>query len=377
MKKTFIPQTDPKAGYLAQKADIDAAVARVLESGWYILGQEVRLFESEFSEYIGTKYAAGVASGTDAIEIALRACDIGDGDLVFTVSHTAVATVAAIERAGAKAVFVDIDPDSFTMDSDHLESVIKSMGNNSYGHPKAIIPVHLYGSPAEMSSIMEIAQRYGLYVIEDCAQAHGAQLKGQMAGTFGDLAAFSFYPTKNIGTFGDGGIVTTDNKDLYKKLLALRQYGWEERYISSVPGINSRLDEIQAAILRVKLKSLDVDNSKRRKIAEAYTKAIDNADFKAPKERTGIYHVYHQYVIRTEERQRFIDYLKELSIGSTIHYPLPVHMQPAYKEGLGGEWKLNNTEKVCAEIVSLPMFPQLSAEDTDRIVDALKSYRSR
>lgn len=377
MKKTFIPQTDPKAGYLAQKADIDAAVTKVLESGWYILGQEVLLFESEFTEYIGTKHACGVASGTDAIEIALRACNVGEGDLVFTVSHTAVATVAAILRAGAKAVFVDIDPDSFTMEPNHLQSVIKAMGNNSHGRPKAIIPVHLYGRPADMSSIMEIAHRYGLYVIEDCAQAHGAKLAEIKVGSFGDLAAFSFYPTKNIGAFGDGGIVTTDNNDLYKKLLSLRQYGWEERYISLLPGINSRLDEIQAAILRVKLKKLDDDNSKRRKIAETYTKAIENTDLKAPQKGTGVYHVYHQYVIRTRERQRFIDYLKGLSIGSAIHYPLPVHMQPAYKEGFAGKWKLSNTEKLCTEIVSLPMFPQLSSGDIERIVEVLQNYRDR
>ena len=375
MKESFIPQSNPKAGYLAQKAEIDTAIANVLESGWYILGSQVSSFESEFAGYIGTKHAVGTASGTDAIEIALRACNIGNGDLVFTVSHTAVATVAAIERAGAKAVFVDIDPESFTMDPDHLESVIKTVSNGSYGRPRAIVPVHLYGSIVDMLSIRDIARRYDLYVIEDCAQAHGAKLNGQMAGTFGDLAAFSFYPTKNIGAFGDGGMVTTDNNDLYKKLVSLRQYGWEERYISSMPGINSRLDEIQAAILRVKLEKLDEDNAKRRKIAETYTKTIENTVLKAPKERRGFYHVYHQYVIRTKQRQGFIEYLKGLSIGSAIHYPLAVHMQPAYKNGPVGKWKLNNTENICAEIVSLPMFPQLSAEDIERIVEALQSCK--
>ena len=375
MKKPFIPQTNPKASYIAQKADIDAAVAKVLESGWYILGEEVRLFESEFAEYMGTKYASGVASGTDAVEMALRACNVGDGDLVFTVSHTAVATVAAIERAGAKAVFVDIDANLFTMEPNQLESIIKAVSNGSYGRPRAIVPVHLYGSVVDMLSIRDIARRYDLYVIEDCAQAHGAKLNGQMAGTFGDLAAFSFYPTKNIGAFGDGGMVTTDNNDLYKKLVSLRQYGWEERYISSMPGINSRLDEIQAAILRVKLKTLDDNNRKRRKIAETYTKAVENSALKAPKECFDSYHVYHQYVIRTKERQSFIDYLKELSIGSAIHYPLGVHMQPAYKESLAGKWELSNTEKVCTEIVSLPMFPQLSAENIKRIAEALQNYQ--
>ena len=375
MKESFIPQSNPKAGYLAQKAEIDTAIANVLESGWYILGSQVSSFESEFAGYIGTKHAVGTASGTDAIEIALRACNIGNGDLVFTVSHTAVATVAAIERAGAKAVFVDIDPESFTMDPDHLESVIKTVSNGSYGRPKAVIPVHLYGNPADILSIIEIAKKYDLHVIEDCAQAHGARLGEKKVGSFGNLAAFSFYPTKNLGAFGDGGIVTTDNTDLYNKLLSLRQYGWEERYISSVAGVNSRLDELQAAILRVKLKKLDDNNNKRRKIAGAYTEAIKNTALKAPKAGAGLYHVYHQYVIRTKERQRFIEYLKELSIGSAIHYPLPVHMQPAYKESLAGKWELSNTEKVCTEIVSLPMFPQLYAENIKRIVEALQNYQ--
>lgn len=375
----FIPQVNPGAAYLALKDEIDSAFQRAVESGWYILGKEVENFETEFASYIRVSYGVGVASGTDAIEIALRCCDTGPGDLVFTVSHTAVATVAAIGRCGAKPVFVDIDPKTFTMDPGSLEDTILSIisGRLSVsGRPKAVIPVHLYGHPADMKAILDISQKFGLYVIEDCAQAHGAELNGKRLGSFGDLAAFSFYPTKNLGAMGDGGIVVTNSQQFQHKLMALRQYGWVDRYVSSVPGINSRLDELQAAILCVKLKHLDSDNERRKNIAQRYTKEIANTPFCFIEPADNVEHVYHQYVIMTSHRESLMDHLKRHSIGSAIHYPLPVHLQPAYKDNaIIGEGGLPATEKVYRKILSLPMYPQMTEDFVERVVFALKSWR--
>ncbi len=373
---TVIPQCSPKANYLAYQTEIDAAIDRVLDSGSYILGQQVSAFEQEFASYIGTKYAVGVASGTDAIEIALRACDVGPNDLVFSVSHTAVATIAAIERCGAIPVLVDINPDTYTMMPDHLESAIKYVNqSNSHKRAKAVVPVHLYGQPAEMTAILDIAKRYDLYIIEDCAQAHGAKLNDKKVGTFGDLAGFSFYPTKNLGAFGDGGIVVTDEEQLCEKLIALRQYGWKKRNISSMSGINSRLDELQAAVLRVKLKKLDNDNKRRRKIAQKYTQTINGTSMIYPVEAESSYHVYHQYVIRTKNRDEFMGYLRKFNIGSAIHYPFSVHQQPAYKEKvLTGKGKLENTEKVCEQIVSMPMFGQMTDAQAEHVTEVLRGW---
>jgi len=375
----FIPQVNPKAGYLAHKDEIDTAIRNVLESGWYILGQEVGAFEKEFASYIGVAFGIGVASGTDALEISLRALDIGPGDLVFTVSHTAVATVAAIVRCGATPVLVDIEQATFTMNPDHLERTIKSINNGQSsikGRPRAVIPVHLYGHPADVVAIMDIAQKYHLYVIEDCAQADGAEISGQKVGSFGQMAAFSFYPTKNLGAFGDGGMVVTNSQKLQQKLLALRQYGWEKRYVSSMPGINSRLDELQAAISRVKLGYLKTDNIRRRKIAKAYTQAVVKTKILAPQEAENITHVYHQYVVRIKERDSLIQHFKKNSITIAIHYPMPVHLQPAYKDRINiGKGGLPLTEKVCQEIVSLPMFPQMTDAQVERVVKVLLSWQ--
>lgn len=377
----FIPQANPKAGYLAHKDEIDAAIHDVLNSGWYILGQEVKSFEDEFASYIGVRNAIGVASGTDANEIALRACGVGKGDLVFTVSHTAVATVAAIERCGATPVLVDIEDSTFTMDPDHLDHTIKSINNGQLlieGRPRAIVPVHLYGHPADMAAIMDIAQKYDLYVIEDCAQAHGAEIDGKKVGLFGKIAAFSFYPTKNLGTIGDGGSVVTDSAEFYEKLLALRQYGWEKRYISSMKGINSRLDELQAAILRVKLHYLESDNKRRRQITETYTQAIEKTEIVAPQEAANTTHVYHQYVVRIKARDSLIQHFRKNSIGTAIHYPLPVHLQPAYKGKINiGTRGLPITEKICHEILSLPMYSQMTDLQVEHVVNALLSWQEQ
>ena len=258
-----IPQTDPHANYHAHRTEIDAAVQRVLDSGWYILGEEVVAFEREFADYVGASHAVGVASGTDALELALRACGVGAGDLVFTVAHTAVATVAAIELTGATPLLVDICPHSYTMDADCFQAALR---DPPPGRPRAVVPVHLYGHPADMPSICRIAMEYGLYVVEDCAQAHGAVIDGRTVGAWGHMAAFSFYPTKNLGALGDGGAVVSGDAGMAEKVRALRQYGWRKRYVSAAPGGNSRLDPLQAAILRAKLPHLHSENGDRKSV---------------------------------------------------------------------------------------------------------------
>ena len=281
-----IPQTNPRANYQAHKDQIDAAIARVLDSGLYILGQEVTNFQREFAAYIGVPYAIGVGSGTDALNIALRACGIGCVNLVITASHTAVATVAAIELCGATPVLVDIDPVTFTIDPNRVEDALRELWSSKQsainGRSRAIVPVHLYGHPADMESILSIARRYELRVIEDCAQSHGAMYLGRKTGAWGDIAAFSFYPTKNLGALGDGGMVVTDDPELEERARLLREYGWRDRYVSEFPGLNSRLDEVQAAILQVKLQFLDQENEKRRILAIIYDNALRGSPIKPP-----------------------------------------------------------------------------------------------
>jgi dTDP-4-amino-4,6-dideoxygalactose transaminase len=372
---SFIPQANPHAGYMAQKEAIDSAVMNVLNGGWYILGKEVAKFENAFATYIGCRHGIGVANGTDAIEIALRAFDIGPGDVVFTVSHTAVATVAAIERCGAAPFLVDVDPQTYTMDPQSLLAAIQQQKASKKGTPKAIIPVHIYGHPVDIQSILEIAHLNGLIVIEDCAQAHGAERTGKKVGSFGHASCFSFYPTKNLGAFGDGGMVCC-NDDVAKKLRALREYGWMERYISHFPGINSRLDELHAAVLAVKLQRLDENNARRRAIALRYNEILQKTDMVIPIEKAECKHVYHLYVIKCAgPREEFQAYLKTQGIGTAIHYPMPVHLQKAYK----GRVSISNqglpvTESLCPAIVSLPLFPELSDQDVSRVCDALRSF---
>ena len=353
-----VPQTDPKASYLSHQAEINAAIARALSAGRYILGPEVHAFESEFAAYLGVEHAIGVASGTDALTIALHACGIGSGDRVATVSHTAVATVAAIELAGAVPVLVDIDPERFTIDCHALEKL--DVG--------AIVPVHLYGYPADMPRVMEIARRRGIKVIEDCAQSHGASILDRKTGSWGDAAAFSFYPTKNLGAIGDGGAVVTNDPKTAARARSLREYGWKDRYVSEVPGMNSRLDEIQAAILRVKLRYLDAANERRRVIAAAYSAALGIA---SPPPG----HVYHQYVIRSARRDELQAHLREHGIGTLVHYPVPVHLQPAYR-GRIEHGPLPHSEQAAREVLSLPMYPELSAEAIERVCSALREMKN-
>lgn len=374
-----VMQQYPKKDYLAHKDEIDAAVGRVLDSGWYILGSEVKAFEEEFASYLGARHAIGVASGTEALQLALLACGIGPGDIVITVSHTAVATVTAIEIAGATPFLVDINPDTFTLDPSSLEKAIEELGRGVWpthrGRAKAIVPVHLYGHPADMPAIMDIASRHGLFVIEDCAQSHGASIQGKKTGTFGDASAFSFYPTKNLGALGDGGAVVTNDPALAEKTTCLRQYGWKERYISSTPGINSRLDELQAAVLRVKLNHLDSKNSRRRHIAGIFQDKLSSQDLILPTTKGPVEHVYHQYVIRCRHRDDLKDYLSGNSISTSIHYPLPIHLQPAYKERFDfSEEKLHNTEKLCREILSLPIHPHLTDDEAGHICELISLW---
>ncbi len=363
----MIPQSDPKAGYLAHQREIDEAVKQTLDSGWYILGKQVAAFEQEFAAFVGVGHCVGVANGTDALVLAMRACGIGAGDAVITVSHTAVATVAAIELVGAEPLLVDIDPVTFTICPQAVEVAIKSYRGKA--KLKAIIAVHLYGHPAEMAAIQELARRFDLRVIEDCAQAHGAKLAERRVGSIGDIAAFSFYPTKNLGALGDGGAVVTNDDGLAERLRLLREYGWRERYVSEIAGMNSRLDELQAALLRVKLQYLDEENARRRQIAAIYDENLQKSGLTLPKCVGEVSHVYHQYVVRSRERDVLKARLREQGIGTLIHYPVPVHLQPAYRHCAHSA--LPETERAAREVLSLPMFPQLSDEQVLQVCDAI------
>jgi dTDP-4-amino-4,6-dideoxygalactose transaminase len=363
-----IPQTDPRAEYIACRAELEAALHSVLERGRYILGEEVKAFEQEFAAYLGAPFAIGVASGTDALQLALRACGVGAGDEVITVAHTAVATIVALEQCGATPVLVDVDDHTFTLAPDALVAALTS-------RTKAIVPVHLYGQPADMATLLAFAREHQLLVVEDCAQAHGAacRLDGQWrkAGTLGDAAAFSFYPTKNLGAVGDGGCVVTTRPDVVEQVRLLREYGWRERYVSSEHGLNSRLDELQAALLRVKLRRLDEWNEARRQLATVYDRALRGTPVVAPVQDPNRRHVFHQYVLRLPERDRVRAALAAAGVGTGIHYPVPVHLQPAYHAlGLGAQ--LAVTEKICDEIISLPMYPYLAPASAEHVAQQVR-----
>jgi dTDP-4-amino-4,6-dideoxygalactose transaminase len=367
-----ILQTDPRAGYGAERTAIDAAISRVLQGGSYILGNEVEVFEAAFAGFLGVAYAVGCASGTDAIELALRACGIGPGDLVFTVSHTAVATVAAIERAGATPVLIDVEPGTYTMAPHELSRALRTPPP---GRPAAVLPVHIYGQPADLPALAEIARLHGLRLIEDCAQSHGADYRGRPAGSFGDVACFSFYPTKNLGALGDGGMVVTNDSALAVALREIREYGWRERYVSARTGINSRLDALQAAILGAKLASLAAGNTQRRAIADHYDAGLAGLPLALPMRRPEATHVFHQYVIRLPERDALRDSLRAARIGTGIHYPVPVHCQPAYAGRLAaGPSGLGVTERAAPQILSLPIYPQLSTEAVERVIAQIRAF---
>ncbi len=366
--KEFIPFANPKAQSEILKNEILDAVTRVIDSGWYILGSEVDSLEKEFAGFIGAGNCIGVASGTDALMLALKAAGLKPGDEVITVSHSAVATVAAIEQAGLVPVFADIDSVSRCIDPDMIETLISAS-------TMAIVPVHIYGQPCNMAAIMEVADRHGLKVVEDCAQAHGAMIGEKKAGTFGHAAAFSFYPTKNLGALGDGGAVVSNDDGIAANVRWLREYGWKERYISSLSGVNSRLDEMQAAILRVKLRHLESNNERRRQIASEYHDAISESGIKAPVDIPDTTHAMHLYVVECEEREKLREYLNEMGIGTAVHYPLAIHQQPAYQARIRGCTSLANTERLYKRILSLPMYPELTDAKVERVCEAINKWR--
>ncbi len=369
----LIPQANPGAGYRALQSEIDAAVARALASGWYILGAEGRAFEAEFAAWLGMTATVGCANGTDALALAMRSLDIGTGSSVVTVSHTAVATVAAIEMTGATPVLLDIDPACYTLDPRELAEVLH---HPPPGLPpiRAVIAVHLYGQAADLDAIATACRRHGVALIEDCAQAHGATWRGRKLGTIGDLGTFSFYPTKNLGALGDGGAVATHDADRAARLAALRQYGWRSHAISDEVGVNSRLDELQAAILRVKLAHLDTNNARRRAIAAANDAALSEASLRAPARRAGADHVFHLYVVRTPQRDAVQARLHTLGVASGIHYPSPVHLQPAYRGRVAlGPSGCRQTEVASREVLSLPLYPELTDAQVEQVCAALRT----
>lgn len=360
----MIPFFDLTKQYESIRAELDAAAARVMKSGWYILGPEVLAFESEFAAFHGVKHAVGVGSGTEALHIALLALGIGAGDEVVTVPNTAVATVAAIELTGARARLCDVRPDTMLMDVDALAAAITP-------RTRAIIPVHLFGQSADLGPILELARPKGIFVLEDCAQAHGATYRRRRVGAWGDIAAFSFYPTKNLGAYGDGGAIITNDDALAERVKLLRQYGWRERYTSDIKGMNSRLDEMQAAILRVKLKHLDAWNAARRERAALYTECLRSVT--PPREMPYGQAVYHLYVVQSPRRDELAAHLKARGIGTAIQYPFPIHLQPAYQNLGYPAASLPVAERLAREILSLPLYPELSLDDVRGVADAVNS----
>ena len=367
MQNKILP-ADPKAGYLAAEAEIDAAIKRVLQSGQYILGPELEAFERELAAWLGVAGVVGVANGTDALELALHAAGLGAGDKVVTVANTVTATVAAIGATGAKAVFVDIEPATMLMDLDALDKLLTESRDPRI---KAVVPVHLYGLAVDLPRLMRLAEHHHLLVIEDSAQAHGSLVGGRKAGTWGHLAAFSFYPTKNLGALGDAGAVAGNDPALLEKIRLLRQYGWRKRYVSDLPGRNSRLDEIQAAILRVKLSRLDADNTRRHDIARQYLAGLKGAPVVLPVVPEGRTHCWHQFVVRLPKREELRIHLEKKGILCGVHYPVPVHRQPAYHDAA---LSLSLTEQSCAEVLSLPLHPGLSDDDVARVVREVRGF---
>ena len=371
MTSPSIPWASPLAQYRARQAPIQTAIDRVLNSGTYILGAEVQAFENAFAEYCGGGYGIGVASGTDALILALKGLGIGPGDEVITVSHTAVATVAAILAVGAAPVLVDVNEVDMTLDPTGLEAAATP-------HSKAVIAVHLYGQSAELDPIVAFARRNGLTVIEDCAQACGGRNRGRRLGSIGDIGCFSFYPTKNLGAIGDGGMVLTPEKKIAQRVRRLRQYGWDDNRQTHEAGLNSRLDPLQAAILHAKLPYLDADNARRSAIAQRYERGLCTLPITTLKERSDTEHVHYLYVVTCAQRDALTAYLTERQIGCAIHYPVPVHQQRGYAERvILPAQGLPVTERICQQILSLPLYPELVDSDVDRVIAAVHEFFAR
>ena len=361
----MIPFLDLKAQYASIQDELIAAATDALASTQYTLGSQVAAFEEEFADYCSARYGVGVNSGTSALHLALLAAGIGPGDEGITVSCTFVATVAAVEYAGARPVLVDVDPRTLTMDPGRIEQAITE-------RTKAIMPVHLHGHPADMGPILEVASRCGLTVIEDAAQAHGAEYKGRRVGSFGDMGCFSFYPGKNLGACGEAGIVVTDNEDLARRIRMLRDWGQEKKYHHVLKGFNYRMEGLQGAVLRVKLRHLDLWTDARRAHAASYRAMLAHAGVQLPVEEPYARHVYHVYPVRLSNRDIIQQALTARGIQTGIHYPIPVHLQQAY-ENLGyGPGELRVTEQAAAELLSLPMYPELEQAQVQAVADALR-----
>jgi dTDP-3-amino-3,4,6-trideoxy-alpha-D-glucose transaminase len=358
-----VPFVDLGREGAAIRAELDAAIGRVLDSGRFLLGEEGRAFEEEFAAGMGAEHAVGVASGTDAVELALRAVGIGPGDEVVTQANTCVPTVTAIVRAGGTPVLCDVDPGSAVMD---LDSLADAMGERT----RAVVPVHLYGQCADTEAIVELCEPRGIAVVEDCAQAHGASLRGRPAGTIGAAGAFSFYPTKNLGAFGDGGAVVTGIKEIAARLRLLRHYGQTDRYRHETFGVNSRLDELQAAVLRAKLPHLGEWTKRRREIAARYTAALVDTPVEPLAELADRRHVFHLYVVRAPDRYRLQADLDAKGIATLIHYPIPIHRQPPFADLAAGR-SLENAEALCESVLSLPLYPGLTDEQVEAVASAV------
>lgn len=347
--------------------EYESAALNVLRSGWYVLGENVEKFEEEFAEYLGVEHCVGVASGLDALWIAFRALGVKEGDEVIVQGNTYIASVMGISINGARPVFVEPD-EYYNIDSCRIEEKITD-------RTKAVLVVHLYGQAADMTSVMEIAQKHGLYVVEDCAQAHGACWNGQKVGTFGDIGCFSFYPSKNLGAYGDGGAITTNNKEIRDFVHMFRNYGSEKRYYNKVVGANSRLDEIQAALLRVKLKYMEEISQEKKKIADRYLKELKNAEIVLPKLRTNSDSVWHQFVINCNRRESLIEFLKEKGIGTIIHYPIPPHLSEAYQYLNMNRGILPITEKYADSVLSIPIYTGMSEDEQDYVIESINAFQ--
>lgn len=366
----MIPFLDLKAGYLELKDEIDAAVHRVLDSGWYILGEEVAAFESAFAEFCEAQHCIGVANGLDALHLALRAMDIGPGDEVIVPSNTYIATWLAVTHAGATPVPVEPDDATYNIDPAGITAAITRK-------TKAILPVHLYGQPADLDPILDIARHHGLRVLEDAAQAHGARYKGRRIGAHADAVAWSFYPGKNLGAMGDGGAVTSNDGYIAERIRVLRNYGSREKYINDEPGFNSRLDPLQAAILRVKLEYLDEWNSRRECYAEMYSQGLKETGLILPQVLNGVDPVWHLFVVRHAFRDRLQQCLTDAGIGSLIHYPIPPHKQQAYAGLYSGKDRFPLASKQAEQVLSLPLGPHLRQSQVERVVSELVCFAGK
>ena len=353
-------------GFYQYQEEFEQKALEVLRSGWYVLGKEVSSFEEEFAAYTGAKYCVGLASGLDALRMAFRILGIGAGDEVIVQGNTYIASVMGITMNGATPVFVEPD-DYYQIDTAKIEEKITDK-------TKAVLVVHLYGQATNMKPIVELCQKYNLRLVEDCAQSHGACFEGQMTGTFGDIGCFSFYPSKNLGAFGDGGAIVTNDEQIAKDMKVYRNYGSEKRYYNKVVGTNSRLDEIQAGLLRVRLSHMDEMTKEKQQIAKRYREELNNPKFVLPPLMDGATHVYHQFVIRSKERDTLIDYLNEKEIGTIIHYPIPPHLAEAYAYLGFKEGDFPMTERLAKEVLSIPMYNGMTEEEQTYVIDALNAF---